>query len=48
MGSKKHHRKKQTSGQIITAVVASASGEIFELEGYGAVSMAGPAMLTAP
>jgi len=44
MGSKKHHHKKQTSGQIITAVVANASGEIFELEGYGAVSMAGPAL----
>ena len=41
MASKKHHRKKQTSGQIITAVVANASGEIFELEGYGAVSLAG-------
>lgn len=31
------------SGKIITAVVADANGDIFELEGYGAVSMAGSA-----
>jgi len=42
MGSKRHRRKQSdNSRQIITAVVASANGEIFELEGYGAVSMAG-------
>ncbi|MCP3954754.1 MAG: radical SAM protein [Desulfobacterales bacterium] len=41
----KHPRKRSDNAQqIITAVVASAEGEIFELEGYGAVSMAGPAL----
>jgi len=29
---------------LITAVVANSTGEIFELEGYGAVGMAGPAL----
>ena len=42
----KHYRKKKTddSRQIITAVVAGANGEIFELEGYGAVGMAGASL----
>ncbi len=45
MGSKRPQRKRSGHpGQIITAVVAGANGEIFELEGYGAVSMAGPAL----
>jgi pyruvate-formate lyase-activating enzyme len=45
MGSKRQRRKQSdNSRQIITAVVASAEGEIFELEGYGAVSMAGPTL----
>jgi len=44
MGLKKHHRQPASKSQkIITAVVADADGDIFELEGYGAVSMAGPA-----
>jgi len=30
--------------RLITAVVANSKGEIFELEGYGAVGMAGPGL----
>ena len=37
-------RKRPHSAQIITAVVANTAGEIFELEGYGAVRMAGPTL----
>ncbi len=40
-----HHYRTKKAGntqQIITAVVAGINGEIFELEGYGAVGMAGP------
>ena len=39
--SSKAHRSQQTSGNLLTAVVASASGEIFEIEGYAAVGMDG-------
>ena len=47
MKSKKQNKRKHGQPrQIITAVVAGADGEIFELEGYGAVGMAGP--LLAP
>ena len=47
MASEKPSRRKPgRPRQIITAVVAAANGEIFELEGYGAVGMAGP--LLAP
>ncbi len=38
------NQKTNASRQILTAVVAGANGEIFELDGYGAVSMAGPAL----
>jgi len=44
MELKKHRSQSASkSEKIITAVVADADGDIFELEGYGAVSMAGPA-----
>jgi len=47
MGSNAHSSQSlDKSGKIITAVVASANGEIFELEGYGAVSMAGLSLET--
>ncbi|MEE8399633.1 MAG: radical SAM protein [Desulfobacterales bacterium] len=39
---KKKGRKKQ---RLITAVVANPEGEIFELEGYAAVGMAGPSLV---
>ncbi len=42
MGTNRHHPGQSGDPRlIITAVVASANGEIFELEGFGAVSMAG-------
>ena len=31
-----------TESQLLTAVVANAAGEIFDLEGYAAVGMSGP------
>ncbi len=37
--------KSGSSGKIITAVVAGANGDIFELEGYGAMGMAGPDLI---
>ncbi|MFH0994410.1 MAG: radical SAM protein [Pseudomonadota bacterium] len=42
--SLKAPRLKQPSGCLLTAVVAGASGEIFELEGYAAVGMDGQQM----
>lgn len=42
--SPKAPRLQQTSGSLLTAVVAGASGEIFELEGYAAVGMDGQRM----
>ncbi len=43
MRSKKNIKTASTAaGQLLTAVVAGTNGEIFELEGYGAVGMAGP------
>jgi pyruvate-formate lyase-activating enzyme len=42
--SKNSYRKTSGAEQIVTAVVADLEGNIFELEGYGAVSMAGPAL----
>ncbi len=45
MGSKKNRKKTSTNTRhLLTAVVAGANGEIFELEGYGAVGMAGSAL----
>jgi pyruvate-formate lyase-activating enzyme len=45
MGFKQHHHKQTvTAGRIITAVVADVQGNIFELDGYGAVAMAGPTL----
>jgi len=41
---KAHSQPADRFGKILTAVVADANGDIFELEGYGAVSMAGPAI----
>jgi len=38
------HKSRRHLPELITAVVASADGEIFELEGYAAVGMAGPMM----
>ncbi len=38
-------RNKKNRETLITAVVAGAQGEIFELDGYGAVGMAGDALL---
>ncbi len=42
--SSKVPRLPKTSGSLLTAVVAGASGEIFELEGYAAVGMDGQRM----
>ena len=42
--SPKTPRLQQTSGNLLTAVVAGTSGEIFELEGYAAVGMDGQQM----
>ncbi len=42
-----HRRKHKTSrapAKLLTAVVANAAGEIFDLEGYAAVGMAGPVL----
>lgn len=45
MGLKKHESQPvNKTEKIITAVVADADGNIFELEGYGAVSMAGSSL----
>jgi len=45
MGLKKHQSQPTSKPEkIITAVVADADGHIFELEGYGAVGMAGTNM----
>jgi len=45
MGANKYRKKiNNKAGQLLTAVVAGANGEIFELEGYGAVGMAGPSL----
>jgi len=45
MGANKYRKKTNNkAGQLLTAVVAGANGEIFELEGYGAVGMAGPSL----
>ena len=40
-----HSQKTNASRQMLTAVVAGANGDIFELDGYGAVSMAGPDLM---
>lgn len=46
MGSNKYRKKTNDKArQLLTAVVAGANGEIFELEGYGAVGMAGPSLV---
>jgi len=37
-------QKPVKKNSLITAVVANSKGEIFELEGYGAVGMAGPTL----
>lgn len=44
MTRKKRNRKnsrKRTAGRFLTALVSDANGEIFELDGFGAVGMAG-------
>ena len=38
-------QKPVKKNHLITAVVANSKGEIFELEGYGAVGMAGPTLV---
>ena len=46
MGANEHHSQPiDGSEKIITAVVADVDGNIFELEGYGAVSMAGTSLV---
>lgn len=41
----KRNRPRNKTRSLLTAVVANASGEIFELEGYAAVGMDGEALL---
>ncbi|MBW2193688.1 MAG: radical SAM protein [Deltaproteobacteria bacterium] len=47
---KKNRKKKsgQKKNVLVTAVVANAAGEIFELEGYAAVGMAGASLSPMP